>query len=130
MIDVNGLKYINDTYGHSYGNELIIAVSRVAAEVFGRESVYRIGGDEFVVIRHFTGDVSTDELERSFAEGLKSFTGVVRPSAAIGSAVYEKESDSCYEKVFERADGRMYEKKMEMKSTGKTSEVRNVEDRG
>lgn len=130
VIDVNGLKYINDTYGHSYGNELIIAVSRVAAEVFGRESVYRIGGDEFVVIRHFTGDVSTDELERSFAEGLKSFTGVVRPSAAIGSAVYEKESDSCYEKVFERADGRMYEKKMEMKSTGKTSEVRNVEDRG
>ena len=128
VIDVNGLKQINDTYGHSYGNALIVAVSQVATEVFGREAVYRIGGDEFAVILHFADSVSVDELEQAFKEGLEAFSGDIKPSAAIGGAVYEKDQDSCYEKVFERADARMYENKTEMKSKGKNSEMRSSKE--
>lgn len=124
VIDVNGLKFINDTYGHSYGNELLIAVSQVAAEVFGHENVYRIGGDEFVVILRSAADDRCAELEEAFEEGLKSYSGDVSPSAAMGWAAYRKDSDSNYSKVFERADERMYAKKMQMKSNGVTSRVR------
>lgn len=124
VIDVNGLKFINDTYGHSYGNELIIAVSQVAAEVFGRENVYRIGGDEFVVLLPSAADDRSEELEELFEKKLKAYSGEVSPSAAMGWAVYQKDSDDNYGKVFERADERMYGKKLEMKSRGETSGVR------
>lgn len=123
IIDVNGLKHVNDVYGHSYGNELIVAVSHVAAEVFGREFVYRIGGDEFAVILHAAGPVSNEELERNFNSRLENYSGCIRPSAAIGSAVYEKDRDHSFEEVFERADGQMYERKVKMKSNGEISEV-------
>ncbi|MGN0342751.1 MAG: diguanylate cyclase domain-containing protein [Roseburia sp.] len=123
VIDVNGLKSINDTYGHSYGNDLIIAVSRVAVDVFGRDVVYRIGGDEFAVILRDTGSVECIELEAAFERGLVEYSGEVKPSAAIGSAVYEKDTDDSYEKVFERADENMYARKLEMKSKGESSAV-------
>ncbi|MDD7402934.1 MAG: diguanylate cyclase [Butyribacter sp.] len=128
VIDVNGLKNINDAYGHSYGNELIIAVSQVAADVFGRENVYRIGGDEFAIILRFTGSLANDEMEQAFEEGLKKISGNVRPSAAIGSAVYEKDMDNSYEAVFARADAHMYEKKTKMKAVGETSKVRSGQE--
>ena len=50
MVDVNFLKKINDTYGHERGNIYLLNASRLICSVFGAEHVYRIGGDEFVVI--------------------------------------------------------------------------------
>ncbi len=51
MFDVNGLKYINDTFGHFAGDELIKSAAFVITKTFGRNGYcYRIGGDEFVVL--------------------------------------------------------------------------------
>jgi FOG: GGDEF domain len=50
MIDINYLKKINDTYGHERGNEYLINACKLACDVFGKDNVYRVGGDEFVVI--------------------------------------------------------------------------------
>ena len=50
MIDVNFLKKINDTYGHERGNIYLMNAVKLICAVFGEENVYRIGGDEFVVI--------------------------------------------------------------------------------
>ena len=50
MADVNYLKKINDTYGHERGNIYLLNAGRLICSVFGAEHVYRIGGDEFVVI--------------------------------------------------------------------------------
>ncbi|MDD6573079.1 MAG: diguanylate cyclase [Thermoflexaceae bacterium] len=123
VIDVNGLKSINDTYGHSYGNELIIAISKAAVAVFGAEHVFRIGGDEFAVILWDTDGKKCSELSEAFERNLKDYTGNLKPSAAIGSAVYDKNIDSSYESVFERADEKMYERKVDMKSRGENSSV-------
>lgn len=123
VIDANGLKYINDTYGHSYGNELIIAISKAAVPVFGAEHVFRIGGDEFAVILRDTDSKTCSELSEAFERNLKNYTGNLKPSAAIGSAVYDKNIDSSYESVFERADEKMYERKLDMKSRGEYSSV-------
>ncbi len=51
MIDVNGLKYTNDTFGHQAGDALIIAAAKAITEAFGAAGhCFRIGGDEFVVL--------------------------------------------------------------------------------
>ena len=123
VVDINGLKQVNDTYGHGYGNELIITASKVAARVFGEENVYRIGGDEFAIIRRNMDSKECDELEQQFDSIVKSLKGEIRLSAAIGSAVYDRINDNSYESVFKRADGEMYKRKMERKELGETSTI-------
>ena len=49
FIDINGLKQANDEFGHEYGDDLIKNVSKLLLSVF-EDNVYRIGGDEFVVL--------------------------------------------------------------------------------
>ena len=48
--DVNGLKVINDTCGHGAGDELLKAAAEILKEVFAGHEIYRMGGDEFMVI--------------------------------------------------------------------------------
>lgn len=60
MLDLNGLKYTNDTYGHSAGDELIASAAKCIKETIGSGNYfYRIGGDEFAVILHnYSGSVN------------------------------------------------------------------------
>jgi diguanylate cyclase (GGDEF)-like protein/PAS domain S-box-containing protein len=49
--DCNGLKYVNDTYGHAHGDEFLIEAARILQSAVGSEGeVFRVGGDEFVVL--------------------------------------------------------------------------------
>ena len=48
-LDINGLKKANDTHGHTYGDSLITRASVLLTKIF-KDDVYRIGGDEFVVL--------------------------------------------------------------------------------
>ncbi len=53
MLDLNGLKSVNDTHGHAAGDELIISAARCISETIGKDAYcFRIGGDEFTVILH------------------------------------------------------------------------------
>lgn len=55
--DVNRLKYVNDNYGHEYGDKLIISISKTIQDlVTDDSSAYRIGGDEFIIIIRNTDD--------------------------------------------------------------------------
>ncbi len=75
MCDVDGLKIVNDTQGHSAGDELLIDAANslsAAASTVGRSTICRIGGDEFCVILDGGGMLSaqtvTDLALRLFAE--------------------------------------------------------------
>ena len=119
VIDVNGLKQVNDTLGHAAGNELIIRTAESAVAVFGKERVYRIGGDEFAVIYPGADAAACDELKRAFEETVERKGKDIKLSVAIGSAIRNPKKDSNYEAVFERADNDMYRRKQEIK--GRTS---------
>lgn len=121
VVDINGLKQINDTYGHGCGNDLIIAISEELINVFDQESVYRIGGDEFTVIKKNLNQQMCRELVTEFQEGLDEKKGNIKVSAAIGFAICDADGD--YDSVFHRADGEMYEMKQKMKEQGDTSVV-------
>ena len=122
MVDVNYLKKINDTYGHERGNEYLINACRLVCSIFGEEHVYRIGGDEFVVV--IEGEkVSLCKyfIEQFKAEMIRKNSNVLleaweKTSAAVGRAVYENGVDKSAEEVFKRADELMYANKSAMKA--------------
>ena len=49
FMDLNGLKEANDELDHDAGDELLISAGQIISQAFGRDYVYRVGGDEFVV---------------------------------------------------------------------------------
>ena len=121
MVDVNFLKRINDTYGHERGNIYLINACRFVCAIFGTENVYRIGGDEFVVIlendkvslsKYFVTQFVAEMNRKNTDESLQPWEKI---SAAIGLANYESD-DKTAEEVFKRADAQMYENKLAMKA--------------
>lgn len=70
-VDINGLKIANDTYGHEYGDGLIVRTAALLRSIFP-QNVFRIGGDEFVVLcpdmARAAFEACTRELRRRAAE--------------------------------------------------------------
>lgn len=121
MIDMNGLKFVNDTFGHSRGDEAIKLLSKLICEVFSHSPVYRIGGDEFAVIAE-KGDLENlDELLNKLKPYQKQRDLEVEEpwteiSLAAGAARYEKAKDRDFASVFIRADQEMYKNKKAIKA--------------
>ena len=121
MVDVNFLKRVNDTYGHERGNVYLMNAVKLICAVFGEEHVYRIGGDEFVVIldgdkvslsKYFVTQFVAEMRRKNSAANLDPWEKV---SAAVGVAHYTA-GDKTAEEVFKRADAQMYENKLAMKA--------------
>lgn len=120
MLDINMLKTINDTYGHTEGDIYIKGCCMVFCETFKHSPVYRIGGDEFVAV--LTGNDYKDraekieQMKKRFAETEKNMElkHWYRFSAAVGIAEFTHEDEDA-ETVFRRADQLMYEHKQEHK---------------
>lgn len=116
MVDINRLKQINDEYGHRSGDIYIRGCCHMVCEKFKHSSVYRVGGDEFVVIAMGQDYRNRQSLVRQLKEDFeKSYeqTDVSpweRYSAAVGMAENASEDHST-EFVFRRADSAMYEDK-------------------
>lgn len=118
VYDLNGLKDINDTYGHEFGDVALIYSARTIEEVYGKESIYRIGGDEIVVIIE---NVSLTDIEKKFALVEEIIRKINKEkndlpaelSLSLGSAELDMTQDREFLDVFRRADKDMYEKKNE-----------------
>ena len=122
MIDLNFLKKINDTYGHEKGDLAIKNLSSLICNIFQHSPVFRIGGDEFVVILKDHDLEVIDSLLQQFNQKLESLKYDdnlelwEKVSAAIGTAIYDTSIDESIENVFKRADKKMYDRKVEMKA--------------
>ncbi|MDO4399903.1 MAG: amino acid permease [Coriobacteriia bacterium] len=118
VCDVNGLKHVNDTFGHKAGDEYIRQASTLICQVFQHSPVFRIGGDEFVVVlRGSDYDnrlILMDELNKQVLENIARD----KVSVAAGLAEFTPGQDTSLQPVFERADQRMYQRKQELKSMG------------
>ena len=117
VFDVNGLKQINDTYGHKRGDQFIIDASAVICRQFKRSPVFRIGGDEFVAILERDDFDNRAELTESFNFTVEHPDDPDLPVViALGIADYVDGKDQNFHDVFERADKLMYERKRELKN--------------
>ncbi len=118
VCDVNGLKYINDTFGHKAGDEYIRSASRLVCEVFQHSPVYRIGGDEFVVCMSGRDYEQRDELMNEINRQVEANIEAGAVVVAAGLSVFDPEKDQNMHQVFERADTLMYQRKQELKAMG------------
>ena len=122
VIDLNELKMIIDTYGHEKGNIAIKELCRIVCYVFTHSPVYRIGGDEFVVMLKDHDLEHIEELIAQFNGELADIAAKTdldpweRVSAAIGYAVFDADRDGTPDGTFRQADRAMYLRKQEMKS--------------
>ena len=121
VFDVDRLKEINDLLGHACGDTVIRAASAVISGVFGKENVYRIGGDEFLAI---TDDTSFAVMEKKLANVNADAKTYHMPDARCagrlsisgGAAVHRADSPENFQAVFIRADDAMYVRKSERHS--------------
>ena len=121
VCDVNGLKYINDTYGHKAGDEHIRRASHMVCDFFKHSPVFRIGGDEFVVVLTGRDYDSRKDILESLNRCSEEHIGTPEVVIAAGYSDYLPESDHALHDAFERADALMYENKQALKAKGSIS---------
>lgn len=113
VLDVNGLKQVNDTQGHQAGDLFIQNACNLICGIFKHSPVFRVGGDEFAVIAQGSDYASIETLVGKVndhnAEARRS-GGIV-----IACGMSRFEDDECVASVFDRADRRMYENKRILK---------------
>ena len=116
MCDLNGLKRINDNYGHKAGDRAIKIAADIICRSFPYSAVFRIGGDEFVVILQGIGYENRvnffADLDKRIEENkLKAIEPYEAITIARGMSAFAPKSDENYQQVFERADAAMYQDK-------------------
>jgi diguanylate cyclase (GGDEF)-like protein len=120
MVDLNNLKYVNDTYGHKLGDGYIRGCCGIICRIYKRSPVFRMGGDEFVVVLRNEDYMSRllrlTQITEAFmaAHGNQTKEPWERYSASVGMAECEP-SDLSVEQVLKRADKAMYENKLKFK---------------
>ena len=106
-IDVNGLHDINNQYGHAAGDQMLLTVADTLKEYFRKHLIYRIGGDEFVVLCE--GEkVETYEMNMKKAE-----KQINMQNYSISYGIVTLEDETGIDHVTKKADERMLEHKGE-----------------
>jgi diguanylate cyclase (GGDEF)-like protein/PAS domain S-box-containing protein len=119
--DLDGLKFINDTFGHDEGDRALAETAGLLRDVF-RESdiIARIGGDEFVVLAVDAGEMEPEALIGRVQEAFESRNAAPGCGFALsisqGVATYDPEKPGLVQDLINEADKRMYEKKTAKKA--------------
>ena len=122
MIDLNYLKKVNDTFGHDRGNLYLINTYKLIKEFFDETGIFRIGGDEFVIVLHgqeYDEAVSKlNAFKEKISELMKNsdLDPWERISVAVGMAFYNSQNHEDALDVFKEADKLMYQEKKRMKA--------------
>ena len=115
VCDINDLKLVNDNYGHQQGDGLIRQASALICGIFKRSPVFRIGGDEFLVILEGQDYENRHELLRH----LDDITDTNATNGGIvistGMSDFVKGQNPTLRSLVEEADSLMYQRKRELK---------------
>jgi diguanylate cyclase (GGDEF)-like protein len=111
VLDIDGLKAINDMNGHDVGDKILVSVARAATGVLrGGDLLARTGGDEFLAVVLDADEAVARRVADRVTEAVSRITvHGVRTSVSVGYACCDKNGD--FERVRQRADEAMYEAK-------------------
>jgi diguanylate cyclase (GGDEF)-like protein/PAS domain S-box-containing protein len=128
FIDLDGMKKINDEFGHNEGDNALIQTAQILNHSFrSSDIIARLGGDEFIVL---VTDLNANKEEAitRLNDNLKAFnaseTRAHKLAFSIGVATLEPERMTCFEELLEQADQAMYEQKR-MKRRRATERIQN-----
>jgi diguanylate cyclase (GGDEF)-like protein len=113
MLDLDGLKEVNDRHGHAAGDDCIVRIGRLLrTELRPHDRAFRIGGDEFAILLPGTDVSGAEEVTARLVEWLerRSRSSVLRTKASFGAAATSAEHDAP-EKLLRAADEAMYRSK-------------------
>ena len=124
LFDCDDLKEINDQYGHEKGNIYLRNACHLICRIFERSVVYRVGGDEFVVILQNEDYKDRDKLRTYFLKKsaeISAFAkeGYEKIRVSVGIAAYDPRIDRSVKDVAVHADHLMYENKRDRKQNKK-----------
>ncbi len=113
MGDVNGLKLVNDAFGHQEGDKLLIRIAGILKDCCRKEDVVaRLGGDEFAIFLPRTSNrVTTEIMDRIRNACQQANYGPIQLSIAMGAVTKEDPNQSIQE-VLREAEERMYRNKL------------------
>lgn len=120
FMDINGLKSVNDTLGHYYGDELItLAVSVIKACLREADSICRLGGDEFLLILPMTNLTQAEIVLQRIHDRIEIINSsehyTYLLSLSFGAAEYSCETNLTVDDLISLADKNMYRNKAEIK---------------
>ena len=119
--DLNGLKTVNDTSGHSAGDKLLSRAASLLKLAFGDHEIYRAGGDEFVV---FCPGITKKDFDRQTAQLRALADASDDVSFAVGTVWLSGDYD--INRAMQTADARMYEDKEEFYRSHPEKDRRSV----
>jgi len=127
MVDVNGMKIVNDTYGHEKGDELLIKVADILRENTRDEDIVsRWAGDEFVILLPQTEAEKAEEIGRRIKKACEGAEfGDIPITLGIGIAA-KRNIEERFEDVLKRADKRMYKDKLTQTNSAENRLVMNM----
>jgi PAS domain S-box/diguanylate cyclase (GGDEF) domain/uncharacterized domain HDIG len=113
MADVNGLKLVNDSFGHSIGDELLKKVAEIMEKGCRADDIVaRLGGDEFVIVLPKTDICEAEQItNRIKALSLNAKVGSIEISVSFGYEV-KMNGKIKIQDILKKAEDRMYKKKI------------------
>ncbi len=126
MADINGLKIINDAFGHSQGDELLKIASEILKETFEDYGfVARIGGDEFVAVLKNTSNIEAQRLIDVMEDKIKDFNiSGIAISVSFGLAT--KDNETPLNEIIKSAEDNMYKHKLFHQSSNKSEAIATI----
>jgi len=116
FMDLDNFKFVNDTYGHKVGDEVLIQVSEILRKnLKGGDIIARFGGDEFVVAIRDCSKEDAFRLFKEIIEEIRKVLNVYNITASVGIAYYPEIKN--YNDLLKVADERMYEAKRRGKNS-------------
>jgi diguanylate cyclase (GGDEF)-like protein/PAS domain S-box-containing protein len=122
LLDLDGFKAVNDTYGHGAGDQLLTTVANRMKQVMrDGDTMARIGGDEFVAVLDDLSSVTRSEpllirLMTAVAQPFQFGSATLQVSASIGVTFYPQTEDFDADQLLRQADQGMYQAKLEGKN--------------
>ena len=121
MFDLNNLKIINDTKGHSKGDQLIFNFARLLRNVIPKEAfVGRYGGYEFMVVIYNTSKMEIEDILKQLSmekDRLNRSDNQMPIDYACGWAISDADSECTIQMLLDKADYYMYENKQSRKKS-------------
>ncbi len=112
FMDLNGMKKINDTYGHDMGDSVLVSVAQALRETFRDSDIIgRIGGDEFVTVALNAAMETVEPMITRLRENLLNCDYPFAVTLACGAVEYGQEYDLSFSQLLKQADSEMYNDK-------------------
>lgn len=119
--DMDGLKVINDTYGHDAGDRAIIAMGKALRKTFRNiDIVARLGGDEFSIVAIDVAEEFLDIFRRRLDQILEAYNATsgepFKLSLSLGAVSFSHDDNNRLEKLLTLADSVLYEEKRQKRA--------------